>query len=136
MSISFDNLFGVHTRALNLRNKRAEILAGNLANADTPGYKAQDLDFKSAMDRALKEQGVHSGTNLAVTNQKHLPGADMRLDGTRVFRESLQPDTGDGNTVDVSVERMAYMGNSIDYQTTLTFLNSKISNLRRVLSGE
>ena len=57
-------------------------------------------------------------------------------DGTRVFRESLQPDTGDGNTVDVSVERMAYMENSIDYQTTLTFLNGKISNLRRVLSGE
>ena len=136
MHISFDGIVGVHPESLSVRSRRAEVLAANMANADTPGYKAQDLDFKSAMDRALNEQGVHSGTNLAVTNQKHLPGADMRLDGTRVFRESLQPDTGDGNTVDVSVERMAYMENSIDYQTTLTFLNGKISNLRRVLSGE
>ena len=136
MSISFDNIFGVHSRALNLRNKRAEILAGNLANADTPGYKAQDMDFKAAMAQALRNQNGGSGTHLATTNQKHLTGSAQMPDGTRVFRESLQPDTGDGNTVDVSVERMAYMENSIDYQTTLTFLNGKISNLRRVLSGE
>ena len=136
MSISFDNIFGVHSRALNLRNKRAEILAGNLANADTPGYKAQDMDFKAAMDQALRNQNGGSGTHLATTNQKHLTGSAQMPDGTRVFRESLQPDTGYGNTVDVSVERMAYMENSIDYQTTLTFLNGKISNLRRVLSGE
>ncbi len=135
MSISFGDIFGVHSQALSLRARRAEVLAGNLANVDTPGYKAKDLDFKAAMKTAIDEQtGSIHGTNLARTNDKHLVGQDNIFAAAEVFKRPLQPDTGDGNTVDVSSERMAYVENSIDYQATLTFLNTKIANLRRVMA--
>lgn len=135
MGFSVSSMFGVHEQALNIRSNRAEILASNIANADTPGYKAQDLDFKSAL--ALAGEQYNSGTNLALTNSKHISiGNSNPLLNAVKFRDAYQPDTGDGNTVDINTERMAYTENSLEYQTTLEFLNSRISTLRTVLSGE
>lgn len=134
MSIGLDSIFGVHADALKVRSARAEVLASNIANADTPGYKAQDLDFKSALaDAKFRSAG---GTRLASTNNKHLDIAGGVDGGTIKFRENFQPDTGDGNTVDINIERMAYMENGLEYQTTLEFLNSRINTLRSVLAGE
>ena len=66
--MSFGSIFGIHEHALNIRTQRAEVLASNIANADTPGYKAQDLDFQSALKVA--QTAIDSGTNLALTNSK------------------------------------------------------------------
>ena len=134
MGLGLDSIFGVHADALKVRSARAEILASNIANADTPGYKAQDLDFKSALAEAkLKSTG---GTNLTATNSRHIDVNNGFDGGTIKFRESYQPDTGDGNTVDINIERMAYMENGLEYQTTLEFLNGRINTLRSVLAGE
>lgn len=134
MSFSVNSMFGVHEYALGVRSQRAEILASNIANADTPGYKAQDLDFKSALAQA--QETTQNGTNIAKTNMKHFDISDLGSNSSIRFRQNYQPDTGDGNTVDINTERMAYMENSLEYQTTVEFLNSKINGLRKVLAGE
>ncbi|MGN1393470.1 MAG: flagellar basal body rod protein FlgB [Succinivibrionaceae bacterium] len=135
MGISASSMFGVHEQVLNIRSQRAEVLAGNIANADTPGYKARELDFKSALEVARNNISV--GTELATTNSRHINfGNNNPLLNAIKFRQSVQPDTGDGNTVDINTERMAYTQNSLEYQTTLEFLNGKINGLRSVIAGE
>lgn len=130
MAINFDNAFGIHPQGLQVRAQRAELIASNIANADTPGYKAQGLDFKSAMANAISKQ--QSG--MSKTNDKHF---DMRMslnDGIG-FRSVDQPDTGDGNTVDVQMERNLYLKNSMEYQASLQFLNGKIKGLKKAITG-
>ena len=134
MTFSTASMFGIHEQALSIRTRRAEILASNIANADTPGYKAQDLDFKTALKNA--QENISSGTNIALTNDKHLNIENIGSDSAIMFRQNYQPDTGDGNSVDINIERMAYMQNSLEYQTTIEFLNSKINGLRKVIAGE
>ncbi len=134
MAFSTASMFGIHEHALKVRTQRAELLASNIANADTPGYKAQDLDFKSALKNA--QESLSSGTNIARTNVKHIDIGNIGTDSAIMFRQNYQPDTGDGNTVDVNIERMAYMQNTLEFQTTIEFLNGKINGLRKVIAGE
>ena len=134
MTFSTASMFGIHEQALSIRTRRAEILASNIANADTPGYKAQDLDFKTALKNA--QENISSGTNIALTTDKHLNIENIGSDSAIMFRQNYQPDTGDGNSVDINIERMAYMQNSLEYQTTIEFLNSRINGLRKVIAGE
>ncbi|MGO1247945.1 MAG: flagellar basal body rod protein FlgB [Oceanisphaera sp.] len=131
MTISFDKAFGIHQHALVTRSGRAELLAGNLANADTPGYKAKDMDFNTALEQAQTGQGF----SLSRTNQQHF-AVDLAPPGSVQFRVPNQPDTGDGNTVDVQTERNSYMENALQYQASLEFLNSKISGLLKAIKGE
>jgi flagellar basal-body rod protein FlgB len=134
MAFSTSSMFGIHEHALSVRTKRAEILASNIANADTPGYKAQDLDFKTALRNA--QESMSSGANIERTNQKHFGLSDLDPQAAIRFRQNYQPDTGDGNTVDINIERMAYMQNSLEFQTSVEFLNGKINGLRKVIAGE
>ena len=113
MSISIDDTIGVHARALTVRMHRSEILSANLANESTPGYQAQDLDFTSAMRRL--EQGQLSAQEL-------------------MYRVPMQP-SQDGNTVELSVEQAAFSRNSMDFQTSLTFLTMKFSGLKQAIEG-
>lgn len=131
MALSFDKAFGVHQYTLGVRARRAEVLAGNIANADTPGYKAKDVDFSQALKDAQSGQGF----GLSTTNERHFA---LNLGGSRdvKYRNPLQPDTGDGNTVDLQQERKDFMQNSLEYQTSLEFMNSKISGLLKALKGE
>ncbi|MDO2947328.1 flagellar basal body rod protein FlgB [Aeromonas simiae] len=131
MSISFDKAFGVHQYTLGVRSRRAEVLASNIANADTPGYKARDLDFSQALQQAQGAQGF----NMATTNERHF-GLNVENQGALKYRSPLQADTGDGNTVDLQQERSDFMQNSLEYQTSLEFMNSKISGLLKALKGE
>jgi flagellar basal-body rod protein FlgB len=130
MAISLDKAFGIHQHALLVRSDRAEVLASNIANADTPGYKAKDLDFADALANAQKNQNYR----MSKTHEKHF---DLSIDinTAQKFRNPYQPDTGDGNTVDVQVERNKFMENSMEYQTSLSFLNSKIKGLNKALSS-
>ena len=119
----------IHSAALSLRNKKNEIIASNIANAATPNYKARDLDFNSEMSRHLK-----SG-NLTTTNNKHFSLMRPVSHKGVSFREPLQQSL-DGNTVELAVEQMEFAENSVRYQTTLNFINGKLSGLMSAIRGE
>lgn len=130
MAISFEKAFGIHPDSLQIRAKNAEVIAGNIANADTPGYKAKGMDFKSALAQAASRQ--QSG--MSRTHEKHF---DVRteINNGVDYRVPNQPDTGDGNTVDSQVERNLYLENSMHYQASIQFLNSKIKGLKKAITG-
>lgn len=130
MAINFDKGFELHAQGMQLRAQRAEVIASNIANADTPGYKAKGMDFHKAMQQAASQQQM----GMSKTNAKHF---DVRTEITNNvdFRNPNQPDTGDGNTVDVQVERNLYLENSMEYQAGVQFLNGKIKALKNVISG-
>ncbi|MEE4244526.1 MAG: flagellar basal body rod protein FlgB [Kangiellaceae bacterium] len=131
MAINFDKALGIQQHTLLLRAQRAEVLANNMANADTPGYKAQDIDFKSALEQALS--GRQSG--LTRTHEKHIASRSS-LSGDIKYVIPNQPDTGDGNTVDTQVETQKYAQNALEYQTTLMYLSNKFKGIRKALKGE
>jgi len=130
MAISFDKAFGVHPDSLTLRSKQAEVVAGNIANADTPGYKAKGMDFQEMLSQAARKQQ----TGMSRTHEKHLDVSIEASNGLE-FRVPNQPDTGDGNTVDVQLERNLYLDNSMRYQASLQFLNGKIQGLKKAITG-
>ena len=133
MALSFDKAFGVHQYTIGVREKRAEVLSENIVNADTPGYKARDIDFSSMLSQA---EGTQSGSlSLSKTNDLHLDGGSS-LDVGLMYRIPTQPDTGDGNTVDTNYERTEYTRNSIEHQASVEFLNSKITSLMKALKGD
>ena len=126
---STSNVFGIHAQAMALRARRAEILATNLANADTPGYQARDLDFAAVL-AGEGEQGA-----MLVTHGRHLGGADPDFSYALRYREPLQASL-DQNSVDVQAERAAFTDNAMRYQASLTFLNARIRGLLSALRGE
>lgn len=131
MSISFDKALGVHQHTVGVREKRAETLASNISNANTPGYKAKDVDFSSALKAATSGADI----GLSRTNGRHI-NASTQVSGEQKYRVPTQPDTGDGNTVDSQLEQNLFMQNSIEYQASLDFLGSKFKNLSKALKGE
>ena len=112
-----DSLFGVHGAALAVRSQRMGVLASNIANASTPGYKAKDIDFQAAL--AASEGGSIDGA----------------IDSATLYRVPLQP-SADGNTVELATEQTAFAENAVAYQTTLAFLNGRINTITRALRGE
>lgn len=130
MSISFSNALGIHESALNMRSQRAEVLANNLANADTPGYKARDFDFKAALNQATGEQ-----LPMQATRDNHLQGNGGNPAQELLYRTPMQPSL-DGNTVDSQMELSAYMRNAMDFQSSFQFLNSKFKGLTAAIKGE
>ncbi len=126
-----DNIFGIHATALKLRANRAELLAANIANADTPDYKARDIDFQSVLSQSMSNAG-----DLRTTHSRHFDIAIGSVPGVKLmYRNPTQPSL-DGNTVDVQTERSAFMENSMMYQASLRFLNGKISGLMTAIRGE
>lgn len=130
MAINFDKALGIHPHTMVLRAKRAEVLASNIANADTPGYKAQGMDFKQMLSQAQSKQQM----GMAKTHDKHL-NASMSLNDGLAYRTPTQPDTGDGNTVDVQLERNLYMENSLEYQASVNFMSGRFRGLNKALKG-
>lgn len=133
MALNIGEQFNLHERALALANQRLEVLADNVANADTPNYKARDIDFKTAMQSAA---GAGGNIPMAATSQRHI-----RLDGdgngnraTPQYRNPDQPSL-DGNTVDSQKENAAIAETAVRYQATLTFLNQRIRGLRDAITG-
>ena len=135
MAISFDKAFGIHQYTIGARAARAEVLSANIANADTPGYKAKDLDFSAALQQA--QSGMESGFSLATSNERHISSTlSSGLTSSVKYRNPDQPDTGDGNSVDVQRERSAFLENGLEYQASLEFLNSRISGLLKAIKGD
>ncbi|QJR81801.1 flagellar basal body rod protein FlgB [Alteromonas pelagimontana] len=131
MAINLDRLVGFHQTALNIREQKMEVVAGNLANANTPGYKARDIDFKKAMASA---ETLQKNQNMVRTHDNHIAGK-MNSQFDVQFRIPNQPDTGDGNTVEVQAERNAFLDNGMRYQASLQFLNGKLQGMKKALSG-
>jgi len=130
MAINFDTALGIHPHALALREKRGEILAANMANADTPDYKARDLDFKSILNQA-----VASTDNPQRTHVKHMGGLDELMGGHLLYRNPLHPSL-DGNTVESQIEQAKYAENAVQYQASLQFVNDDLAGLRAAIRGE
>lgn len=126
-----ENLFGIHATALKLRGNRAELLAANIANADTPNYKARDIDFKKALRMASA-----NSAELVTTHGRHIDSSGNSKMGAKIlYRTPTQPSL-DGNTVDLQTERAEFLENSMMYQASLRFLNGKISGLTTAIRGE
>ena len=134
MPLNLDTYLGVHATALQLRSQRTEVLAANLANADTPNYRARDLDFKSALAAA---GATSSSVRMATTSAGHLSTATVN--GSPMpelkYRVPLAPAI-DGNTVDPQLEQAAFAENTVRYQATLTFVSSKLRSLMTAITGQ
>lgn len=133
MGISFDRALGIHDDALRFRSQRASVLANNLANLDTPNFKARDMDFKAVLAKANEPANT---IRLATTNDRHHQAEGlMHGDGDELYRVPTQPSI-DGNTVEEHVEHAKHMENALQFQATFTFLNSKFKGLTSALRGE
>ena len=126
---SFTEHLGFHASALQLRSRRNEMLDSNISNAATPNFKARDLDFDTELKR------VNKIGNIQTTDNSHFASIQKRIGKDSVFRLPIHPSL-DGNTVEMAVEQMQFSENVMRYQTTLSFLNNKISGLRSAIKGE
>ncbi len=131
MSISFDSALGIHQKTLVLRSQRTEMLASNIANADTPGYKARDIDFKSA----LANVELQPANSLTRTHAKHIPLNTGQNNAEILYRVPNQSSL-DGNTVDGQLEKSAFADNALRYQASITFLDGKFKGLMAAIKGE
>ncbi len=129
-----DRAMGIHDDALRLRAYRSNILASNIANADTPGYKARDIDFKNILHRQLTSTGIGTvgvrNTHLGhIRSDQPLPGVEPQ------YRNPLQAPM-DGNTVDSHVEYTRFTQNTVMYQASLQFLSGRFKTLISAIKGE
>ncbi|HCU85009.1 MULTISPECIES: flagellar basal body rod protein FlgB [unclassified Methylophilus] len=137
-----DAALNFHQTALRVRNERQELLASNIANADTPQYKARDIDFQSAMKAALQPNASAGTTTsngaLQQTNAGHMNGtggSGYVSAGDPLFRAVVQG-SADGNTVDMDVERNAYVDNGIRYEASLTMIGGQIKKMLSAINGQ
>ncbi len=131
MPISFDSALGIHQQAVAVRAQRTEMLASNIANADTPGYKAKDIDFRAALQNA-QTQSV--GT-LKRTHANHIQSNMNAASSETLYRVPNQPSL-DGNTVDEQLEKSAFAENAMRYQASITFLDRKFKGMLAAIKGE
>lgn len=134
MSLDINSYLGVHAQALIVESRRTELLASNLANADTPNFKAKDIDFKQALAAAAAPSDPK--VSLLTTQPGHQGGSGpsgAEEPGVK-YRVPMAPSL-DGNTVDEQLEQSAFAENSVRYQATLTILNSKLRSLMTAITG-
>lgn len=132
MAGSIDDYLGMHANALQLRSQRANLIASNLANSDTPNYKAKDIDFASML---AQETGKKLAVTTTSANHMPTPGSAKLSSSDMMYRVPNHASL-DGNTVDVQVEQGKFSENALRYQTSLNFLSKKISGLIRTLRSE
>ena len=126
--------FSVLSKALDLRTQRHQVLASNIANADTPNFKARDIDFKSAMQNALASRADVGALSMAVTSSAHQQGNGMSGSGTLQYRTETQSAV-DGNTVDMDVERAQITDNALQYQILTQMISNKFQGLRSAMAS-
>lgn len=129
---SLDQHLAVLSQAMNMRTQRHQVLASNIANADTPNYKARDFSFESAMQSALA--GRDGGVALTRTATGHIAGGSNGAPAALLFRKETQSAV-DGNTVDMDVERSQIAENALQYQIVAQLVSEKIKGMRNALSS-
>jgi flagellar basal-body rod protein FlgB len=129
----FDNIFGIHEQALLLHGQRMNVLTTNLANADTPNYKARDIDFASILGSSSQSAAP---LTLSVTDGAHIVPMEGELPaGELKYRNPYQASL-DGNTVEMPVEQAAFAENNVRYQASLQFINNRIAELQYAIAGQ
>jgi len=130
MPVNFNNAFKNHDDALLLFERRTQLLSENIANADTPNYKARDIDFNQVLQRAKND-----AVKMRVTNKAHINLAQSTYSNDVQYRE-VQQSAADGNTVDMQKEKAAFSENSMRYQLSMNILSRKIKGLKTAFRGE
>lgn len=121
--------FRFFQQSLSLRAQRQEVLSSNIANADTPNYKARDFDFKAAMQNAMEGSKRLPDTSLTLTSARHIPAKAVSDGPTQMlYRLPYQPSL-DGNTVDMDIERVQFADNTLHYQSTMQLLTGRIRSM-------
>lgn len=134
MPSPIDKVLSFQQQALSLRAQRQQVLAGNIANADTPNYKARDFDFSATLKNAMS--GQNSGDlALATTSARHLPGANDTGMPTLLYRKEIQP-SADGNTVNMDIERAQFSENAVHYEAGISFITGKFKTLMSSIQGQ
>ena len=146
MAGKLDDYLQFHQSALNLRAQRQQLLASNIANADTPNYKARDIDFNATLQRAMKTPGGAAATgvvdpgpaNLVRTSANHLAGKPMPVTGGVNAAKYKTPAQGsvDGNTVDMDAERNQFTDNALRYEAGITLIGSQIKSMLTAIQGQ
>jgi flagellar basal-body rod protein FlgB len=135
-----DDYLRFNETALSLRSQRQELLASNIANADTPNYKARDIDFSNALQGALT-RGAQQQGGMATTSQGHIANGPVAadgkalVDGTPVLYRNVSQGAVDGNTVDMDTERTQFADNALRYEAGITMINHQIHNLLAAIQG-
>ena len=128
--------FGFMQQAIALRAQRQEVLSSNIANADTPNYKARDFDFKTAMTNAMDQRSLQlPNTSLELTNSRHIPGEATSASSSDVdmmYRLPYQPSL-DGNTVDMDMERVQFADNTMHYESSLQLLSTDMKTMLQAI---
>ena len=135
MANSIDSFLGVHAQALGIESRRAQLLAANLANSDTPNFKARDLDFKTALANAGTPLGGPLPLRLTQGAHQDAAGGALDNDPELLYRVPLAPAL-DGNSVDPQLEQAAFAENAVRYQATLTLLNARLRGLMTAITGQ
>ena len=128
--MKLDDVFGIHEQALRLRGQRSEVLASNLANADTPGYKARDFDFQAMLRKEMQPP-----VRLASTHSGHINTDSAVVASTQMGYRIPQQPSLDGNTVEVEREQTEFSANAMRYQASLRFLDGRIKGLMLAIKG-
>jgi flagellar basal-body rod protein FlgB len=128
---ALEDVFGLSSQALGLWQQRSETIASNIANADTPNYKARDIDFRDALQKA---SGESSSLQLAAPSEGQIDSSTTTSTDDLKYRVPTQPSM-DGNTVDAQAEQSAFASNMVHYQASLSFINSSIQTLRLAING-
>lgn len=127
-----DGMLGFQQQAVALRHQRQTILAANIANADTPGYQARDINFSQQLQNKL-QAGAAKSLTLAVTSSQHLASAPMSpLEMDLLYRVPYQASL-DGNTVEMDIEKSNFADNTLKYQASFTMLNGQVKKMLAVL---
>ena len=130
MALNLDSYLGIHAKALVARDHRASTLANNLANANTPNYKAQDVDFNEVLTATM----ASDSQQMSVTSPNHI---DTNADFSAHLKYRVSSQTSiDGNTVDKDMETMEFTRNSLNYQASLSFLDNKIKSMMLAMKGD
>jgi flagellar basal-body rod protein FlgB len=135
MLSKIDKFFAFNETSLKLRGMRQEVIASNIANADTPGYKARDFDFTQALTSAVAGQQSQT-LGMTKTDARHLGmSGKSGLEVDLLYRNDIQPSI-DGNTVDMNTEMGNFTDNAIRYQASLTFMQQRIAGMRAALQSQ
>jgi flagellar basal-body rod protein FlgB len=128
----FENIFGIHEQALLLHGQRINVLAANLANADTPNYKARDIDFSAVLSQT--DEGA--ALPMRTTQAAHIAMNDGGVAGGELKYRNPYQASLDGNTVEMPVEQAAFSENNVRYQASLAFINSNIAEMQLAIAGQ
>ncbi|HMV52137.1 MAG TPA: flagellar basal body rod protein FlgB [Rhodocyclaceae bacterium] len=134
MSNSIDQALKFQQTALNLRAQRSQLLASNIANADTPHFKARDIDFKNALGQAMAGRGSDA-LPMAASSSRHIASPAPAAYSSAQYRTEMQSSV-DGNTVNLDVERAQFAENAVQYEASVTFINGTLKTMQTAITGQ